>query len=634
MKKHLRIIAAVLAAVMLLSVFTASAFAAEVAAVKTGGKSGDIGAGCKWSFDETSGKLTVSGSGPTFDYPYVDAPWAEYALQIQSIEVQNGVTSIGEGLFKNINAVKEAVIADSVTEIGEDAFNGDFNLKKIKLPASLKIISNSMFSYNSSLESIELSDKLEEIGAFAFYGCTALTSVDIPESLKKVGMDAFANSGLSEVKITGMDTEISSHAFGYDYSDQLYRVRKGFKFYCLPGSKSEEYAQALLNDTPPETDVTWEFDEKTGTLTLSGTGETPWVRTEYPAPWSKHIEDITALKVNEGITILNGIGNCQNLRSVTLPNSLKKINSSAFNIEEGCLSSVDFGTGIEEIGTAAFAYAGLKEIVLPESLKKIGSYAFANNKNIKKLDLGSGVEEIGDHAFYECNILSVTIPDFVEKIGEKAFGYYYDERPVEGDLDDCYIYDDFVLTGFEIISSPNSAGARYAKDNGIVLVGGKASINKKSVSLKAGKSATLKLSNSGAYNWYSSDDSVAYVDRYGKVTALRKGSATITPQTPRGIKLSCRVNVTTSPTIKIGKKKFSAKKTYKVKKGKKLTVKISGRASVYSNSYSSSNKKTAKITTKDLNAEKVTIKGFKKGKATIKLKVNGSVTFKIKVKVY
>lgn len=156
------------------------------------------------------------------------------------------------------------------------------------------------------------------------------------------------------------------------------------------------------------------------------------------------------------------------------------------------------------------------------------------------------------------------------------------------------------------------------------------SLNKKSVSLNSGKTCTLTVKNFKASKWLSSNPSVASV-KNGKVTALKKGSAEIYAVLSNNYYLVCKVNVKNNPTIKINGKKFNAKKTYSVKKGGKLTVKITGKASTVKNSYKSTNKKIGGITSKS-GAKKLTLKAYKKGKATVSVKING-VSYKIKVKV-
>ena len=144
------------------------------------------------------------------------------------------------------------------------------------------------------------------------------------------------------------------------------------------------------------------------------------------------------------------------------------------------------------------------------------------------------------------------------------------------------------------------------------------------VKLKAGKVKNVG-SNAAQYgtvkSWASSNKKVAKVSK-GKITALKKGSATITATYDTGCKTKYKVTVTTSPKL--------SKKSVKVKKGKTVKVKIIGKASAIKNTYKNTN--YAKITSKRT-AVTLKVKGLKKGKTTLKIKVNGVVTLKLKVTV-
>ncbi len=155
-------------------------------------------------------------------------------------------------------------------------------------------------------------------------------------------------------------------------------------------------------------------------------------------------------------------------------------------------------------------------------------------------------------------------------------------------------------------------------------------LNKTAVSLKAGKTYTLKVIGSSVNHWNSSNTKSVKV-KNGKVTALTKGSALITANLKDGSKLRCKVTVTSNPTIKINNKKFISSKTYYVERRKSLKIKLKGKALSVKNKYKSSKNKIAGITSKR-SAKTIKIKGFKNGKATVTLTVNGR-KFKIKIKV-
>ncbi len=158
-------------------------------------------------------------------------------------------------------------------------------------------------------------------------------------------------------------------------------------------------------------------------------------------------------------------------------------------------------------------------------------------------------------------------------------------------------------------------------------------LNKTSKKLKAGKTFTIKVTGTTAKATFkSSKTSVAKVSSKGKVTALQKGKATITVKVA-GQTLTCKVTVSTNPKLKavVGKKtkKFSAKKTYAVKKGKKIKFKVTGKAKAINNKYKVNKKGAVKVSGKTT----ITIKGKKKGTCKVTVTVNKVMKFVIKVKV-
>ncbi len=147
------------------------------------------------------------------------------------------------------------------------------------------------------------------------------------------------------------------------------------------------------------------------------------------------------------------------------------------------------------------------------------------------------------------------------------------------------------------------------------------SLTSTNISLKSGTSKTIKAVGGTVKSWTTSNKNVAIVNK-GKITALNKGTATVTATLTTGKKLTCKVTVTTAPKL--------SKTTVKVKKGGTVVVKLSGKVATINNKYT--NTKVAKIASKT-NATTLKIKGLKKGTATLKIKVNGVKTLNLKVNV-
>ena len=96
MKKTISIILSIL---MILSSFSviASVSAKETNVSHTGESYSGTTGDCKWSFDEDTGTLTISGNGEMGDYnDNNSAPWYLYKDLIKEVIIENGVTSIGD----------------------------------------------------------------------------------------------------------------------------------------------------------------------------------------------------------------------------------------------------------------------------------------------------------------------------------------------------------------------------------------------------------------------------------------------------------------------------------------------------------------------------------------------------------
>lgn len=174
-----------------------------------------------------------------------------------------------------------------------------------------------------------------------------------------------------------------------------------------------------------------------------------------------------------------------------------------------------------------------------------------------------------------------------------------------------------VKTGTATITVKTASGKKATCKVTVVKNSKKASkitLSSKTLSLSKGKyrqlNASLSKGATDTVTWSSSNKKVATVDKNGVITALKKGTATITAKTSGGKKATCKVTVTvpaddiyltTSVNIKKGSTKTLTPTVFPENSNEKIT-------------WSSSNKK---VVTVDKNGK---IKGIKTGTATITAK--------------
>lgn len=156
-------------------------------------------------------------------------------------------------------------------------------------------------------------------------------------------------------------------------------------------------------------------------------------------------------------------------------------------------------------------------------------------------------------------------------------------------------------------------------------------LNMKEIPLKVKQStAAVKVSGIASgdsiKSWKSSNTKVATVNSKGKITARKKGTATLTVTLKSGKKVTAKIKVQTG-TVKTTKIQVS-KKTITLKKGKKSRLSVTRQplTSQQKITYQSANKKVAQVNTKGV------ITARKKGKTTITVK-SGSKKVKVTVVV-
>lgn len=151
--------------------------------------SGQCGDSAMWEYDESTGTLTITGTGAMYDYNCEfgtnPPPYSSFSYETQKVVVSSGITHIGSEAF------------GSLTSMGVY-----YHLKYVQLPSTLESIGDRAFCNAHELAYIDLPVKLETIGVEAF-ASTALQEAVIPASVTEIGRDAFKIDSLKSIRVAG-----------------------------------------------------------------------------------------------------------------------------------------------------------------------------------------------------------------------------------------------------------------------------------------------------------------------------------------------------------------------------------------------------------------------------------------------
>ena len=335
----------------------------EVSKEAANASSGVCGGSVFWSYNEDTATLTITGSGEIGDYNKNNRPWAAYEDSIETVVVGDRITSIGNYAFYGCSALTTVELAETVFSI----------------PGHVTTLNNGIFYGCDSLTTVTLEEGVQTIGRYAFEECSALKTVTIPASVVTIGFKSFDYCYL-----------LRDIYYGGDYD----------QWEDIDGHDNAEYSYVTIHKTPKGScgeEATWAFDESTGTLTISGKGETSeWnfnsnSPTQYNHPWKDLAGSITKVVVEEGITVLGGRVFYQHtaLKSVTLPDSLTAIYGYAFYKCEK-ITKIEIPEGVTTINNYAFGYCtALKSVTVPASVTTIGWNAFEGCDALTDIYYGS-----------------------------------------------------------------------------------------------------------------------------------------------------------------------------------------------------------------------------------------------------
>ena len=353
--------------------------------------SGQCGDNLFWYLDK-KGCLVIYGTGQMYDYDWNNnrSPWAAYEDKIQSVLIEEGVTSIGsfafstslngyphfteislahslraigDSAFARCTALEEIELPEGITAVGVGCFSSCRKLASVSLPSTLTKIETSAFLSCASLSNIIIPQGVTKIGWQAFYECRSLHYIFIPDTIECIEVSAFGNAGLTHVDLPASVSDISSSAFSncqnlswinvdsfnnnYCSLDGVLFSKDMSKLYCYPAGKSGEYV------------------------------------------------------IPSGVTSVlhSAFSGAVGLSGILIPNTVTSIDNYAFS-----------------------SCSGLTEIILPDSIDNLGESVFSGCTALIRAKLSNSLTLINDGTFRNCsNLTDISFPVSITVVGTAAF---------------------------------------------------------------------------------------------------------------------------------------------------------------------------------------------------------------------
>ena len=449
--------------------------------------------------------------------------------KLTNIVIPQNVTSIGIGIFEgcieltsiivdkrnpefdsrdNANAIirtssneliqgcKSTMIPDSITKIGYQAFFRCQFLPNITIPNNVTSISNYAFRYCESLTSVIIPKGIKTIESGVFSYCTELVSITIPKNVTSIEWEAFDGCAkLTDIYYSGDETEWNR--IEIDESNKA--LENATIHFNITG-----HTHTFKHITTPSTckiagkeyDICTECGETLNekTLPMAAHKWNDWTVVKEPTATTEGIEKRTCYVCGEEETQIIDKINC--------------LHDSETGVEIIYNNEYSDGTELrveEKLSGKSFQlisanYGDVKSAVFDISTYKDGVKVQPNGKIKVRIPLPQG---FGSGNIFVCYVDSEN--GEVQKIKATVNGGY-----VEFEAEH--------FSEYAVVETAPSVKGVDIKD--IKLTYKKSEKIKPNITADEGAKYTVK--------YESSNPKVASVDKNGKVTALKKGTAKIT----------------------------------------------------------------------------------------------------------
>lgn len=337
-----------------------------------------------------------------------------YRLIPSSVTGVNNIAVIVPGDYSELTdiTIPDRFTTDKryyVEAIGYNAFKGCSKLTSVTFHDRNKTNSIGAYAFaESGITEIKLPETVQTISDHAFNNCSALTSVDIPSSVTSIGAYAFASCGsLAKIIIPGSVKIIYDGAFDHCLNLSEITLNEGLETIGSYAFRHVTPAELTIPSSVKQIAIdafyvnTFDYNKSIGRLNIPNLDV--WMNIYFEN------EEANPMGISDAV-FLNGT----ELTELVIPKGITEIKPNVFF---GCKS--------------------LKSLTLNDELLTIGTCAFARCPNLAYLKLNNELRSIGNVGFASCNSLeSVTIPGSIIELGGGAFSgvksitFEYGPKPI------------------------------------------------------------------------------------------------------------------------------------------------------------------------------------------------------------
>lgn len=400
---------------------------------------GSCGENLVWEYDTVEQTLVIRGNGPMYPYEeIVEIPWYYYRARINSLVIEEGVTSVCAFAFKYFSSLSSVTLPTTLHKIGVFAFDESLYYKTksnwkdgmllidrhlievdfdqlpqhFELPSDLLTIGENAFCNCVQLKQITIPTTVQYIGDYAFAYCENLEKIEIPSKITSLNFNVFAYcSSLSEITFApGTDIEI--------IYEEAFKNCFSLKEINIPASTREIRREAFSGCTSLQSvfipqNLSYIGENAFGFCALLAAFEVDEMNSVYCS--------VDGVLYSKDLTRLLYYPAARPGDAYEVPDTVTKIDAYTF-FNCICLTHITISDAVTEIAPFAFySCSALQSITLSRGIEIINSYTFYECSALQSVVIPESVHKICDYAFAGCDSLSeITLPDSLTYISATA----------------------------------------------------------------------------------------------------------------------------------------------------------------------------------------------------------------------